>query len=64
MQGHFNLPPFGIIEKTQLKIKGNRVFTTTTSGVMVKNQPVIHLNVGMLMNEIGHPQSRTENRHQ
>ena len=49
MHGHFNLPPFGIIEKTRIKIKGNRVFATTTSWVMVKNQPVIHLSIGTIM---------------
>jgi len=49
MQGHFNLPPFGIIEKTQIKIKENRVFATTTSGVMVKNQPGIQLSIGTVM---------------
>jgi len=49
MHGHSNLPPFGIIEKTRMKIKGNRVFATTTSWVMVKNQPVIHLNIGTVM---------------
>jgi len=37
MHGHFNLPPFGIIEKTRTKIKENRVFATTTSWVMVKS---------------------------
>jgi len=37
MHGHINLPPFDIIEKTQAKIKGNRVFATTTSWAMVKN---------------------------
>jgi len=46
MHGHFNLPPFGIIEKIQTKIKEKRVFATTTSWVMVKNQPVIHLSIG------------------
>jgi len=49
MYGHFNLPPFGINEKTRIKIKGNRMFATTTSRVMVKNQPVIHLSVGTVM---------------
>jgi len=44
-----NLPPFGIIERTRAKMKGNRVFATTTSGVMVKNQPVIHLSIGTAM---------------
>jgi len=36
-------------KKTQAKIKGNRVFATTTSWVMVKNQPVIHLSIGTVM---------------
>jgi len=49
MHGHINLPPFGIIEKTQAKIKGNRVCATTTSWVMVKNQPVMHLSIGTVM---------------
>jgi len=49
MHGHINLPLFGIIEKIQAKIKGNRVFATTTSWVMVKNQPVIHLCIGTVM---------------
>jgi len=49
MYGHINLPPFGIIEKIRTKIKGKRVFATTTSGVMVKNQPVIHLSIGTVM---------------
>jgi len=49
MHGHFKLPPFGIIEKILTKIKENRVFATTTSWVLVKNQPVIHLSIGMVM---------------
>jgi len=49
MHGHINLPPFGIIEKIRTKIKHKRVFATTTSGIMVKNQPVIHLSVGTVM---------------
>ena len=49
MHGHFNLPPFGIIEKILIKIKGTRVFATTTSWVMVKNQPVIHLSISIVM---------------
>ena len=36
-------------KKTRTKIKGKRVFATTTSGVMVKNQPVIHLSIGTVM---------------
>ena len=32
-------------KKTQAKIKGNRMFATTTSWVKVKNQPVIHLSI-------------------
>ena len=35
--------------KEQVKIKGNRVFATTTSWVMVKNQPVIHSSIGTVM---------------
>jgi len=49
MHGHFNLPPFGIIEKIRTNIKGKRVVATTTSWVMVKNQPVIHLSIGTVM---------------
>jgi len=49
MHGHFNLLPFGIIEKTLTKSKGKRVFATTTSWVMVKNQPMIHLSIGTVM---------------
>jgi len=49
MHGHFNLPPFGIIEKTGIKNKGKRAFAITTSGVMVKNQPVIHSSIGTMM---------------
>jgi len=49
MHGHFNLPPFGIIEKRLTKIKGKRVFVTTTSWVMVKNQPMRHLSIGTVM---------------
>jgi len=49
MHGHFNLPPFGIIEKILSKIKENRVFATTTAWVMVKNQQVIHLSIGTVM---------------
>ena len=50
MRGHSNLPPFGIIgKKTRTKIKGKRVIATTTSRVMVKNQPVIHLSIGTVM---------------
>ena len=49
MHGHSNLAPFGIIEKTRTKIKGKSVIATTTSGVMVKNEPVIHLSIGTVM---------------
>ena len=50
MHGHFKRPPFGIIgKKTQTKIRGSRVFATTTSWVMVKNQHVIHLSIGTVM---------------
>ena len=34
---------------TQAMIKGNRVFATTTSWVIVKNQLVIHLSIGTIM---------------
>ena len=57
MHGHFNLPPFSIIEKTRTKIKGNRVFATTTSWVMEPTCDTLKYRYG---NEIGHPQSRTE----
>jgi len=46
-------PPFGIIEKINLTTGKNRVFATTTFGVMVKNQPVIHSSI-WYVNEIGH----------
>ena len=49
MHGHFNLPPFGIIEKMRTKIKRKEGVCTTTSWVMVKNQPVIHLSIGTVM---------------
>jgi len=49
MHGQFNLSPFGIIKKILIKIKGNRVFATTTSWVMVKSQPVIHSSIGTVM---------------
>jgi len=49
MHGQFNLPPFGIIEKLRTKIKKTRVFATTTSWVMVKNQPAIHSSIGTVM---------------
>ena len=49
MHGQSNLPPFGIIEKTRIKIKEKRVFAATTSRVMVKNQPVIHSSIGTVM---------------
>jgi hypothetical protein len=41
------------------KIKETEVFADTTSGVMVRNQPVIHLSI-LVRKEIGHPQSRTK----
>ena len=63
MHGHFNFPPFGIIEKTRIKIKGKRVFATTTSGVMVK-KPTYDTLKCRYNNEIGYPQSRSENRDQ
>jgi len=47
--GQSNLPPFGIIEKTQAKIQENRVFATTTSWLIGKNQLVIHLSIGTVM---------------
>jgi len=44
--GHSNLPLFDIIKnKTVSTNKGNRVFATTTSGVMVKTQPAIHSSI-------------------
>jgi len=49
MHGQFNLPPFDIIEKTRTKIKGNRVFATITSWVMVKNEHAIHLSIDTVM---------------
>jgi len=49
MHGHFNLPPFGIIEKLRTKIKKTRVFATTTSWVMVKNQPAMHSTIVTVM---------------
>jgi len=44
--GHSNLPPFGIIKKKTVSTdKGNMVFATITSGVMVKTQLVIHPSI-------------------
>ena len=59
MHDHSNLPPFGIIEKTRTKIKGKRVFVTTTSGGNGE-KPTCDTLKYRYGNEIGHPQSRTE----
>jgi len=60
--GHFNFPPFGIIEKILMKNRSNRVFATTTSWVMVK-KPTRDILKYRYSNEIDHPNhaQKTEN---
>jgi len=59
MHGHFNLPLFGIIEKTRIKIKGKE---GVCNHHLLGNgeKPTCDTLKYWYGNEIGHPQSRTE----
>jgi len=58
MHGHFNLPPFGIIEKMQTKIKRKE---DVCNHHLLDNgeKPTCDILKYQYDNEIGHPQSRT-----
>jgi len=59
MHGHFNLPPFGIIEKILTKIKGKKGVCNHHLFGNGEN-PTCDTLKCQYGNEIGHPQSRTE----